>query len=74
MAAVVGFVGEFASSVIQPTQSGALTMRLDSLQMGQYDATALFGAAVGPAIPTQLLPHPGQRRGQLQDHDPVLPG
>ena len=50
---VVGFVGEFASSVIQPSQSGALTMRLDSLHMGQYDATAGFGATVGPAIPTQ---------------------
>ena len=48
----MGFVGEFASSVIQPSQSGALTMRLDSLTMGQYNATAGFGGAVGPAIPT----------------------
>jgi hypothetical protein len=49
---VVGFVGEFAASIIQPNQSGALTMRLDSLTMGQYDATGGFGATVGPAIPT----------------------
>ncbi|MBA3496088.1 MAG: hypothetical protein H0T86_03175, partial [Gemmatimonadales bacterium] len=31
---VVGFVGEFAAAVIQPSQAGALTMRLDSLHMG----------------------------------------
>jgi hypothetical protein len=49
---VIGFVGEFASSIIQPDQSGALTMRLDSLHMGQYDATAGFGGTVGPTIPT----------------------
>jgi hypothetical protein len=48
---VVSFVGEFASSVIQPTQSGALTMRLDSLTMGQYDQSAGFGGTVGPTIP-----------------------
>ena len=52
---VVGFVGEFAASVIQPSQAGALTMRLDSLNMGQYDATGGFGATVGPAIPTQYF-------------------
>jgi hypothetical protein len=52
---IVGFVGEFASSIIQPSQSGALTMRLDSLNMGQYDATAGFGATVGPAVPTQYF-------------------
>ena len=41
---VIGFVGEFASSVIQPTQSGALTMRLDSLTMGVYgNLGAVFG-------------------------------
>jgi hypothetical protein len=49
---IVGFVGEFAASVIQPYQTGALTMRLDSLTMGQYDATAGFGGTVGPTIPT----------------------
>jgi hypothetical protein len=49
---VIGFVGEFASSVIQPSQTGALTMRLDSLTMGQYNATAGFGGTVGPAIPS----------------------
>jgi hypothetical protein len=48
---IVGFVGEFAASVIQPYQTGALTMRLDSLTMGQYDATAGFGGTVGPTIP-----------------------
>jgi len=52
---VIGFVGEFAASVIQPYQAGALTMRLDSLHMGQYDATAGFGATVGPAIPAQYF-------------------
>ena len=31
----------------------------------------VFGATVGPAIPTQYLRDPEQRRGQLQDHHPV---
>jgi hypothetical protein len=48
---VVAFVGEFAASVIQPSQGGALTMRLDSLHMGQYDGSALFGGTVGPEVP-----------------------
>jgi hypothetical protein len=49
---VIGFVGEFAASVIQPSQAGALTMRLNSLTMGQYDgATAGFGVASGTTIP-----------------------
>lgn len=52
---VIGFVGEFAASIIQPSQSGALTMRLDSLRMGQYDQTAGFGATVGPTIPAQYF-------------------
>ena len=52
---VVGFVGEFAASIIQPSQSGALTMRLDSLHMGQYDMTAGFGGTVGPTIPAEYF-------------------
>ncbi len=50
---VVGFVGEFAAAVIQPSQAGALTMRLDSLTMGQSDVTAAYGVATGPAVPAQ---------------------
>ena len=50
---VIGFVGEFAASIIQPSQSGALTMRLDSMQMGVYSGIgAVFGAVSGQAIPT----------------------
>jgi hypothetical protein len=52
---VIGFVGEFAASIIQPSQSGALTLRLDSLHMGQYDMTAGFGATVGPLIPANYF-------------------
>jgi hypothetical protein len=49
---VIGFVGEFAASVIQPSQAGALTMRLNSLTMGQYDgAAANFGVASGTSVP-----------------------
>ncbi len=51
---VIGFVGEFAASIIQPSQSGALTMRLDSLQMGQY-LTAGFGASAATSIPTNYF-------------------
>jgi hypothetical protein len=39
----IAFVGEFAASVIQPSQSGELSMRLDSLTMGQADGFAGFG-------------------------------
>ena len=50
---VIGFVGEFASSVIQPSQSGALTMRLDSLHMGLYaNLGAVFGVVTAGAVPT----------------------
>jgi hypothetical protein len=48
---VVGFVGEFAASVIQPSQAGALTMRLDSLTMGQY-VTSGFGVSAATSVPT----------------------
>ena len=51
---VIGFVGEFAASIIQPSQSGALTMRLDSLHMGQY-LTAGFGASAATSIPTNYF-------------------
>ncbi|HKT60267.1 MAG TPA: hypothetical protein VJQ46_09460, partial [Gemmatimonadales bacterium] len=47
---IVGFVGEFAASVIQPSQSGALEMRLDSLTMGQY-LTSGFGASAATEVP-----------------------
>ena len=49
---VIGFVGEFAASIIQPSQSGALTLRLDSLHMGQFDASAGFGVASGATVTT----------------------
>jgi hypothetical protein len=51
----IGFVGEFAASIIQPSQSGALTMRLDSLQMGRYDGIgAVFGVVSATLVaPTQ---------------------
>ena len=49
---VIGFVGEFAASIIQPSQSGALTLRLDSLHMGQFDASAGFGVAAGATVTT----------------------
>jgi hypothetical protein len=50
---VVGFVGEFASSVIQPSQAGALTMRLDTLNMGIFgNIGAVFGAVSGATVPT----------------------
>lgn len=49
----IGFVGEFASAVIQPSQAGALTMRLDSMQMGVYAAIeAVFGVVSGSPQPT----------------------
>jgi hypothetical protein len=50
---VVGFVGEFAASIIQPSQSGALTMRLDSLDMGRYSGIeAVFGVVSTAPVPT----------------------
>ncbi|MBA3893968.1 MAG: hypothetical protein H0X69_09775 [Gemmatimonadales bacterium] len=50
---VVGFVGEFAASIIQPSQSGALTMTLDSLEMGNYGGIgSVFGLVSGQLIPT----------------------
>ena len=49
----IGFVGEFASSVIQPSQSGALAMRLDSLRMGLYSGLgSVFGGVSSGAEPT----------------------
>ncbi|MGH7499412.1 MAG: hypothetical protein ACREL3_11250, partial [Gemmatimonadales bacterium] len=52
----IGFVGQFASSVIQPSQSGALTMRHDSLHMGLYaNLGAVFGAVTGGAVPTNYF-------------------
>jgi len=51
---IIGFVGEFAASIIQPSQSGALTMRLDSMHMGSYTGIgAVFGAVTGQDVPTQ---------------------
>jgi hypothetical protein len=50
---VVGFVGEFAASIIQPSQSGALTMRLDSMDMGKYSGIeAVFGVVDPAPVPT----------------------
>ena len=50
---VIGFVGEFAAAVIQPSQAGALTMRLDSLDMGVYaNIEAVFGVVSGSPQPT----------------------
>jgi hypothetical protein len=51
---IIGFVGEFAASIIQPSQSGALTMRLDSLQMGKFEGVqAVFGVTTPGPVPTQ---------------------
>ncbi|MBA3496402.1 MAG: hypothetical protein H0T86_04795, partial [Gemmatimonadales bacterium] len=53
---VVGFVGEFAAAVIQPSQAGALTMRLDSLHMGVYSGIgAIFGVVSGATIPAEYF-------------------
>ena len=53
---VVGFVGEFAASVIQPSQSGALAMRLDSLHMGVFgNIGAVFGVVSGATVPTEYF-------------------
>ena len=52
---IVGFVGEFAASVIQPSQAGALTMRLDSLTMGQYATAGGFGVSADTPVPTQYF-------------------
>ncbi len=41
---VVEFVGEFAGSVIQPDQGGELSMRLDSLHVGQINTSACCAA------------------------------
>jgi hypothetical protein len=50
---VIGFVGEFAAAIIQPSQTGALTMRLDRIEMGIYfDIEAVFGAVSGSPVPT----------------------
>ncbi|HWB43271.1 MAG TPA: hypothetical protein VG500_18555, partial [Gemmatimonadales bacterium] len=49
---VIGFVGEFAASIIQPHQSGALTMRLDDIEMGVYgNIGSIFGVVSGATIP-----------------------
>ena len=51
---VVEFVGEFAGAVIQPDQAGELSMRLDSIQPGQWSTTAC--CAVGSAgFPTNFF-------------------
>ena len=44
---VVEFIGEFAGSVIQPDQGGELSMQLDSITVGQWDASGC--CAVGSA-------------------------
>jgi hypothetical protein len=41
---IVEFVGEFAKSVIQPDQSGEVSMRLDSIQIGQLETQAGFAS------------------------------
>ncbi len=48
---VVEFVGEFAGAVIQPDQGGELSMRLDSLQIGQHN-TSNCCAAGSAGFPT----------------------
>ena len=49
---VIGFVGEFAASIIQPSQSGALTLRLDDIELGVYgNIGAVFGAVSGISAP-----------------------
>ncbi len=50
---VIGFVGEFAASIIQPSQSGALTLRLNDIEMGRYSGiNALFGVVTTVDVPT----------------------
>ena len=44
---VVEFVGEFAGAVIQPDQGGELSMRLDSITLGQWNTSVC--CAVGSA-------------------------
>jgi hypothetical protein len=72
---VVGFVGEFAASVIQPSQSGALTMRLDSLHMGVFDEIgSTFGAVSGATVPAEYfvtLANGVDSFKVLIPHDPV---
>jgi hypothetical protein len=52
----VAFVGEFAASVIQPSQTGALTMRLDSLHMGVFgNIGAVFGVVSGATVPVEYF-------------------
>ncbi len=49
---VIGFVGEFAASIIQPSQSGALTLRLDDIELGVYgNIGAVFGGVSGISAP-----------------------
>ncbi len=51
---VVAFVGEFAGAVIQPDQAGELSMRLDSLHVGQINTTACC-AAGSAGLPDHVL-------------------
>ncbi len=52
----IGFVGEFAASVIQPSQAGALSMRLDSLHMGVFGGIgAVFGVVSGATVPVEYF-------------------
>jgi hypothetical protein len=69
---VAEFVGQFAQAVIQPDQSGEISMRLDSLKMGQLDTQAGFGVpSVGfPTIYHVTLTSPD---GVTQVSVPVNP-
>ena len=57
---VVEFVGEFAGAVIQPDQGGELSMRLDSIQPGQWSTTACcaVGSAGFPTVYFLTLQNP----------------
>ncbi|MEO7987142.1 MAG: hypothetical protein ABI766_11455 [Gemmatimonadales bacterium] len=49
-------MGEFAASVIQPSQAGALSMRLDSLHMGVFGGIgSVFGAVSGATVPVEYF-------------------